>query len=470
MALIFCGRIVQILLTLAMMKTATTLLGPAEFGRLALVTSLVALFALSSVNPVVMYVNRRFHEWDANGGGGRHMRSFWFYLVLVAFFAVAGLLIAIATDALHIDFPGPMLAFLVAGLLIATSANQTLVHLLNMREDRGWYIALTVITLGLNLGFSAFAALSLGASAEVWAAGTLIANIGIALLAHARLNARAPNESRAPLMPARESRAKIFAFGWPIAIAVTLTWIQTQGYRFLIEDQMGVDALGLFVAGYGLSAGILVAVESVMTGYFQPRFFKRISVGDRDEQGAAWNDYLATLLPTAIVTAGFIVGFSGPLTRILLGPQFSGAAAFASIAAFAETARVLASAYGLVAHARVRTSLLLGPHVAGAVVAIVGVWTLTRAWGLEGTGWGLVAASAALCLSMHVVMKKQAPLRLPVKASALAMLAAGLFAAFGYALPQPEGLMPTVGVVFACGLIYLAAQYLLLRPWLRASR
>ena len=54
--------------------------------------------------------------------------------------------------------------------------------------------------------------------------------------------------------------------------------MQGQGYRYLLEGQLGLAQLGLFVAGYGISAGMIAGFESVLTTYFQPRLYRDVSM------------------------------------------------------------------------------------------------------------------------------------------------------------------------------------------------
>ena len=77
--------------------------------------------------------------------------------------------------------------------------------------------------------------------------------------------------------PTSEHFWLLFHFAWPVAISVGFNWLQTQGYRFLMADTLGLVDLGLFVVGYGISAGLIAAFESVLTTYFQPKFYKNVS-------------------------------------------------------------------------------------------------------------------------------------------------------------------------------------------------
>ena len=79
MILIIFGRAAQFTLLLMVMRVATTYLPPAEMGRLSLITAAIAFYALFLVNPVGMFINRRFHSWDALGRAKYYFKLHWIY-------------------------------------------------------------------------------------------------------------------------------------------------------------------------------------------------------------------------------------------------------------------------------------------------------------------------------------------------------------------------------------------------------
>src|SRR5574340_542388 len=81
MAVILFGRAAQFLLALAMMRVATTLLSPEEMGRMSLVTTTTAFFALFLINPVGMFINRRLHAWQSSGLARHYLTCYAGYLI-----------------------------------------------------------------------------------------------------------------------------------------------------------------------------------------------------------------------------------------------------------------------------------------------------------------------------------------------------------------------------------------------------
>src|ERR1039457_6745197 len=120
----------------------------------------------------------------------------------------------------------------------------------------------------------------------------------------------------------------LFEFAWPVSIAAGLGWVQGQGYRYVMESNLGLTQLGLFVAGYGISAGIIAGFESLITGYFQPKLYHDASKGSSSVQKMAWQKYASAVIPSMLMTAGFVAITAPELARMLLGTQFQSAAIY----------------------------------------------------------------------------------------------------------------------------------------------
>ena len=194
----------------------------------------------------------------------------------------------------------------VCGSLFFNTINQTAIPSLNLLEYRGRFIVLTLVTILVGLASSFLLVKAFEPNAEFWLLGLLIGQTVISLIGVKMLFNKLHPEVSVD-KPTQIHFKLLFAFAWPVAISVGLNWVQTQGYRFLIVDSLGLEALGLFVAGYGISAGLLAAFESVLTTYFQPRLYKRVNNNNIAEQTLAWNKYAAAILPSLILVTFLLV-------------------------------------------------------------------------------------------------------------------------------------------------------------------
>lgn len=468
MLTIIFGRAAQFILLLLVMRVATTYLAPSEMGRLSLITAATAFFALFLVNPVGMFINRRFHAWDEIGRAKHYLKLHWIYLLGVC--VIAALLLAILNriHAFGFQFSTVWLLMLVCGSLFFNTINQTAIPSLNLLELRGRFITLTLATIGLGLA-SAYALVEYFApTAEYWLLGLLIgqtvfAIIGVKLF----FDKLRPEQSAEKL--SRSHLRLLFDFAWPVAISVGFNWLQTQGYRFFVADSLGLAALGLFVAGYGISAGLMAAFESVLTTYFQPRFYKRVSTSTLEEQSAAWNKYAGAILPSLMLVTFLLISLAPELTRFMVGPAYQSASQFVIWGVLAEGARVLAGVYSMSAHAKMKTRLLLLPNLLGAVICIALITILAPGMGAHGVGLARSLAGGGMLIAMHFLMIVVLDMRLPYKLLAKsAALGAGLMliATAGRWAMDSSGVIAAGALIVGTGLAFLPMFFWLLYPFL----
>lgn len=469
MLLIIFGRVVQFILLLLAIRVATTYLLPAEMGRLSLITAATAFFALFLVNPVGMFINRRFHAWDALGHAKYYLKLHWLYLLGVSLVAAASLAALNRIHAFGFQFNTAWLLVLVCGSLLFNTINQTAIPSLNLLEFRGRFITLTLATIGASL-LSSFLLVSVfKPTAEYWLLGLLIgqavfAVIGVKLFFD-KLQPEIPVQA-----PSGAHLKLLFHFAWPVAISVGFNWVQTQGYRFLVADSLGLVALGLFVAGYGISAGLTAAFEAVLTTYFQPKFYKRVSNNDRAEQSLAWNKYAGAILPSLMLVTFLLAGLAPELTRFMVGPAYQSASQYVVWGVLAEGARVLAGVYSMSAHAKMKTRLLLLPNLLGAVTCIALIWVFAPAMGAHGVGLARSLAGIGMVVAMHymmiVVLEMRLPYRLLLKGTAMGLVLLLIATAGRWMLGGTESLISAGILIVATGLAFLPMFYWLLYPFL----
>lgn len=472
---IIFGRAAQFLLALLMMRVATTLLSPEEMGRVSLVLTTTAFFAMFLVNPVGMFINRRLHAWQASGVARHYLTRYAGFLLLVALIAAAGLPVLHMTGVVSFGIPIGWLVLLVCGSLLFNTINQTSIPSLNLLGDSGKFVALSVATIAASFVSATLLVQMVQPSAQYWVLGlllgqTLLAAVGTRML-FSRL--QGPQLSyAAPVISERHLRI-LFSFAWPVAIAAGLAWVQGQGYRYLMEGQLGLAQLGLFVAGYGISAGMISGFESVVTTYFQPRLYRDVNMDHPVRQAQAWQRYAAAVIPSLLLTVVLIVVLAPELTRVFLGAEFQAAKEYVVWGALAEAARVLMGIYSMIAHVYMRTHWLIVPNVIGATLAITLCGLLIPGFGAAGAGMGLVASGFAVVATMHILLAHRAGGGIPPRSVMLAALwAVALWAltlGLRYVL-DTAAWRGIIGILLLVGTAYLGLQFLLLRQHLTEKR
>lgn len=406
MILIAVGRFIQYLILLITLRVSTTILSPIEMGKVSLVVATIGFFAMIFINPVGMFINRRFIDWNENAKVKKYFSYFWMYLFVMSFFAELILFILVRLNVVHISIDILILLFLVGGTLFFGTINQVSIPTLNLLGFRRKFMVLTIATSLVSL-FSAIAfTLYILKEAQFWLGGILLGQSTVGLIGlyilYQKLNSGSELTSSDLSLSGRKL-SKVFSFSWPIAIAVGLGWFQSQAYRFQLASIVGFWELGLFVAGFGISAGLIAGVDSMLSTYFGPIFYRRISNAEKLHHSRAWQEYANAVIPSLMLTGFLITALAPQLTMILLGPLYKDSAIYIIWGALAEIARTAAGVYGLGAHAVMNTRLLITPSLGGAAVALVAVQFLVPIYGVQGAGAALFfAALTSLLLSVSV--------------------------------------------------------------------
>jgi O-antigen/teichoic acid export membrane protein len=473
---IIIGRAAQFLLALAMLRVATTLLSPEEMGKVSLVLTTIAFFAMFLVNPVGMFINRRLHAWQANGSARAYLERYAGYLIGVALLAAISLPLFNLSGLVNFGMPIGWIVALVCASLIFNTINQTSIPSLNMLGDARGFVALSVATLAASFVCAVTLVETMQTSAQYWVLGLLLGQMLLAVVGtqmlFAKLGLHGVPATATPGIRGRHLQV-LFDFAWPVALAAGLGWVQLQGYRYIMESHLGMAQLGLFVAGYSISAGMIAGFESILTAYFQPRLYRDANKDHPAEQAQAWRRYASAVIPSLILTVAMIVLLAPEFTRILLGERFQGAASFVVWGALAEAARVLAGVYSLIAHVYMRTRWLIVPTAVGATLSIVLCVLLIPPLGAQGAGIALASAGFVVVALLHILLAHRAGGSVPLQALGQAALAAVVLcvAALGMrALFNTADWAVVISVIVITGLVYLGLLYRLLRQHLVEMR
>jgi O-antigen/teichoic acid export membrane protein len=274
--------------------------------------------------------------------------------------------------------------------------------------------------------------------------------------------------------PSNQHISALIGFAWPIAIAVGLGWIQTQGYRFVMESNLGLLELGLFVSGYGISAGIISAFESVFTTYFQPMFYKNVSNNNVSEQSKAWCEYAGAIFPS-LMLVGIVVFATAPeLTRVMLGSEYWSSSQYIVWGVIAELARVASGVYGMVAHARMKTRLLLVPSLVGATLSIALIYWLMPKYGSNGVGAALMLSSMAAFIVTYGFTRNEFVANLPRRMLILSIFMGVMLILLARILRwfvgESGSFVAASAQLSLVGAIFLLFQYVLMRPILHGKQ
>lgn len=473
MIVIFLGRLGQIILTLLAAKLATTFLSAEEFGKVSQFLACIAWFALVMINPVGMFINRKLYNWVLQGKATVYFLYYFGYLLLAGFtVALFFMLVAkLGLSVIH-GVNVSWLIMIVGGSIIFNTVNQTFIPTFNLFGHRNWFVGLTLASLAVSLILSVGLVYGGDPKAEYWQFGqvlgqTLVGLVG-ALVFFTIIHCGKLSKNAAARL-SKEKVRSLLSFSIPVAVAVGLLWLQTQSYRFIAGERIGLGALGLFFAGYSVSSAIIASFEAIILNYFQPFFYRSISTNSAQHYDEIWSQYARVVFPPLLLTVIFIFLFSPEITRVLLSKNFSSSYRYVYWGALAEAGRVVISTYGLLAHARLNTKKLMLPNFIGAIVSLALIFVLTPKYKADGIGVALVLASlAAIIVIHHRVLKKNIVLllgRYLIKAFICGIFLIIITRLTKNFFPATENIMAICVRVSSVGVIYLLLMYYLLRDF-----
>lgn len=386
------ARLVQVFVSIISMRVMTTLLSPDAVGVVAIALSISVMFNLSLVNPIWMYILRKVHAWQRGGLLSRRILfAFSWYLLVVSVLAFLAL-VAANHFGWRIKNSDGWVFVTVALHFASFSVASTIPLLLNN-------LGKVSIAAGLNGGIAVaslagciFMIKLIGPTPSAWLFGLSAGYVAISIVGLPQF-IRIMREKAVGYQEdtsRNEDLKNSVRFAVPLAVSVLFSWGQLHGYRFIMADALGTFRLGIFFSGYALGAAVVSTVENVLIQYFQPMFYKRVSVAEPHATAAAWEEYSARVLPALFLCVAFVAGAAPFLSKVLLGPEFQSAAEFAVWGASVEALRAAFAVFSLSAHAQTRTRSLMSANALASATAGGLAFILIQYWAEVGVGIALI--------------------------------------------------------------------------------
>lgn len=460
LVIVVIARLLQIITTLVILRVMTYRLDPVELGKFSIITSLVMLFSLVFVNPAGMYINRHLHKWYYEGLVWKKFYYAFVYLlcvlILIVFLVPAGVLSYSPNWQISISW----LLLIVCLSVASTTVNQTIIPSLNMLGERVAWAIYTLISLNTGLLLSWYLTID-RPNVEYWMLGIIGGNVIGVLLAILPFNSALKNnknEISNNVDISFESLKGVLIFALPLSMTVGLNWVQFYSYRIMLAEMSTLDYLGLFAAGYAISAGIMNAFESIAQNYFYPLFYKKLYNTGIDKTLEPWKQYSKVMMPVAFLTAILICVMSIPLTKILLDQKYWGAAGFVALGAVLEFSRVIGNVYNMIGHALLNTRILLFPQLIGAISVVIFTPYMMRQYGNVGFSVGMVTASIIYLISLHTMLLKKVIFKISsilnndlIYGIIVMLLMGGISITFS----ANESITYNLSILFIAGIVYI---------------
>lgn len=461
------GRVLQIAISLVSVRIMTTQLASAEVGNYYLIFSALSFFSLFLINPINVYINRNSHAWVDQKLLYNRFFNFNIYVVCVCLLALPVLFVLTTTMGLFSGMPVQhVMTFVAAGLFLLTW-NQLIIPTLNLLNHRAAFAVFSTLTLALSLACSFVFAQFFTATAIVWLTGQATAQALVTLAAYCYFRRVVPGkldliEARSVI--SRRHVTGVLSFALPVYATTLLMWTQSQSYRMIVEQRLGLEYLAMVGLGLGIASNIASAGEALMQQIYLPKFYREITDATPAERVQAWNSLAQLALPVYLSLAVFVSCLAPFIVEILVHEKFADAWLYVALGAWIELCRMTSGTFVLVAHAEMQTRNLVRSFLVGGVLAVGGVWIASgypeaRIFVPIALLFGAVAATGV----MYHDMRKLMPTKVGIRKLLHALLLSLPFVLVVPFAGQARHFVAAVLVVGVAGSYFLLIQYVLAR-------
>jgi len=464
--IITIGRVLYIAISLLAVRVYTSMLSTAEVGNFYLINSITAFFGFTLLNPVGMYINRKLNHWVADNN---LLNGFFLYnLYLVSVSLASLVMVYFLNRVLHVGATVDLkllLLFVMLNIYFNTW-NQTVIQTLNLLDHRITFVVFTVLTSSLGLGLSMLLVKGT-ATAVWWLAGQLLAQIVLTLFAfiylHRVLKSRL-SFGYIGSVATRQNVKNVLYFVAPLAFTTFLTWSQSQSYRLIVENRIGVEFLAQIGLGLSIAANIAAAVESVVQQLYMPLFYREISTTDQAGRTLACNKLFHLAIPIYFSLTLFVSCLAPFLVTLLAHGKFGGAFLFVIYGAWIELFRMMAGLLSTTAHSEMQTRSLVKPSLAGALLVVPGVYLASyTAFYQQIVPAVLVISGLVGMFVMYRDMKKIMKIKLGIRGIVRSALISVPFAAALFLIDLRHSIMASFAITAVLGSYFLLSQYIIYR-------
>ena len=397
-------------------KVLSNVLGPGEFGMLALANTVVALISINFLfGPLGQGLMR---IWSISREQGD----------LGAFYAVSSrygrytigvsIVVGIALVAGAILIKGKDWAALLAISMTTGVASGWLslrISIFTAARQRQWVALLNVGNALLKPIIAASLVLLVVVSASWAMAGYLVATLGVVFLAerfYRRIVSDTVSSAFIPESTGSDIGKNILSFSWPFAVWGFFGWIHMSCDRWALQAFHGTEVVGAFAVVSQLAIFPLIFGSGFLTTLFTPIAFQRAGdLSDRQNIVSA-NKLLGAMMGVYVLGVVILVmlfsRFHYPLVLLISSIGF---AEFSFLLPWLTAAWALfylgqtLSTFGMLAK---QSQSYIAPKLVSAIVAGVSTFYLSTKIGPVGVVWGLAAAGFVYALWCSIIAMKLA--------------------------------------------------------------
>lgn len=380
------GQVVSIAMGMVRTKLAALILGPSGIGLIGLLQTLLQTASNLAAFGIGTAGTRQVAESSATPGRDRVVRralaTVTFGCALLGAGATLALRRPIARWALGDEGLAPMVAWLALGvfLMVVTMGQNALLIGLQRIGDAARQNIIASIAAAV-IGVAAVAVWrENGLLLFVLAMPIATAVVGYVLI---RRLAAPGRTAASDATVAGESRI-LLRLGAAFVVAGVATSLSQLAFRSIINDALGVAALGHFQAAWFISMTYVAFVLQAMGADYYPRLTAAIARGDRPGRLVQEQAEVALLL-AAPVLLGTLAG-APFVIWLLYSSAFAPAVGILRWQILADVLKVASFPLGYLLLAQGRSWTFMTLEVATNLVMVAALWLLLPRFGIEASG------------------------------------------------------------------------------------
>ncbi len=375
------GMIAQRSMSILLLPLYTRYLSRADYGVLDLldmVTSIAAMLLAVRLGPALFYYY--FHTEGEAERGKYITTSLFGALVLGVSMAAVG--VSLATPISMLVFQSPRYANLVQIAFLGFAGEPAVTVgfcYLRVRNQASTFVGLTLFRLAINVALNIvlLVAFGMGPAALLWSQVVSMAGLIIYFIV-AILAAHRPSFDTAVMR-------QLALYSLPLGISAAGEFFLHFGDRMFLREAVSLSGLGLYALAYKLGM-VVPFITSPFFTYWNSQMVGIV----RQPHGPYTYARVATYLLLGLTTGVLLLTvYIGPITAVVAGPNFHGAAAFVPWLALAYLIRGMGSYWSNTFLLEKRPALVARTTWMGGAACLLAYALLIPPFGL----WGAVAAT-----------------------------------------------------------------------------
>jgi|GEM_PF-4241227 len=241
----------------------------------------------------------------------------------------------------------------------------------------------------------------------------------------------------------------LLSFGLPFIPAGLSLMLMKFCDRFIVQQQLGLDALGVYSMGVKIGSMFEIVTMAFSLAWFPTA----MQIAQRPDAREKFRDLFLPILVILGIALVVFASIAPLLLRTLVDPKFWDASSVIYVFVLATAVSCMNYVFGLGIYISKQTRLIFVPTLLGGAANLVICFAFTSRWGLVAAAFSSLAGSAVYLLTSFMISQRHYRIDYDLRAGAVVVVAALAWSGlnyYGQTLPGwAESLLPVTLLVNA---------------------